>query len=103
MWVSRSAVATAGLIAGMAEAALRSFLLRGSSQQGKKHFGVGVVRGDFNTGKRHHAHPWIFDLEPDQLRQFTLDLVGDTQGTGEILGHGVSQESAVRDQGLQVY
>jgi len=38
---------------------------------------VRVIGGYFNRLKRHHPDPGVFQFARDQLRQITLDLIGN--------------------------
>ena len=48
-------------------------------QHTEKNFGVGIVGRNFHRLDRHHTHTRVLQLARDQLRQITLDLIGDAK------------------------
>src|SRR5450759_2089282 len=70
------------------EAGRRCRDLVAGAERRKKYLGMRIVGADLGVGQGHHADARVLDLEPDQIREFTLDLLGNAQRAGIIARHG---------------
>jgi len=78
---------TSQVSGGLVEPRRRSHDFPLVTDRGKKNLGVRIIGADFNFGERYHFYSWIFDFQPDQIRQFALNEFGDPQRAWKITGH----------------
>jgi hypothetical protein len=48
---------------------------------------VGLILGDFDVDDSNHANARVFQLEPDNVGQLALDLLGDAAAAGVVSWH----------------
>lgn len=76
--------------------------LIGIAEQREIHFGVPVIGSNFDARQRYHADARILDFQPDQIRQFTLDLLSNSQRAGKVTRHGGKPGRAKRQPGFEL-
>src|SRR5688572_23844933 len=70
------------------------------SEGGEEHLGVRLVARELDSGERHQAHARIANLEPDQLGEAALDLLGDAGASGRAHAGGAAAASGDRARDL---
>ena len=65
--------------------------LRLVAEQREEHLGVRLVGAHLDVGDREQADARILQLEPDELRELALDLLGDAAAAGIVFGHDRGQ------------
>ena len=74
--------------------------LRRVAQQRKENPGVCVILAHLDVGEGDHADARILELEPDDIGQLALDLLGDAAAAGVVLRHDDVPSSRFKVQRL---
>src|SRR3989338_2173854 len=64
-------------------------------QPRKENLGMGIVAGHFDTGDGHQAHTRIVDFEAHQFGYFTLNLLTNPIGSGEVAHYSARATSTI--------
>jgi hypothetical protein len=56
-----------------------------ASQRREEHLRMLIVAAELNIGDRHQFDTWVLEITAYEFRQFSLNLISETPGTGGIL------------------